>query len=274
MYYPDHQAQLTGRPTESVDCGVIGTSVAVDGATKGAKVPGVQGLRRRMGLKPKKPSPTNPYLWERAIESFDTAPELAGKYERLTGTRLSGGSWSQLDDHIEAGKLAIAAVDYGTLRRAAPRKTGSESFDDLHAIVLGGEKDRQNGGVSWRDADSLNDGRYKSRPKGWVWMEKYKAKDAALDVGKQLGQGAKVHAYLIGPATRIGGFDPGPVDPPVEPSAVTLGSLLADLLELRHIVNDAAEVGRLDMIIADYEQLLGIPDLPEQFTPVSGVAID
>jgi len=236
------QPQLTGIATESVDCGVRATSMAIDWATHGLKVPPVKVLRTRMGKTDV--VPTNPGDWYTAITSYDTAPELGGQYERLTASKLEAAEPSLILSHLRRHKAAVVAVDYGLYRRLLPRKSGSESFDGLHGILFTGYKDGMV--TSW---DSLLDGRYAGCPDGPVRVPWADARDAAMKAGATVGHPGKVYAVLVNPATKLGG---GVILPPVdEPPSLT--SILADLRAL----NDDLQLADLSDSIADLESLIG-----------------
>jgi hypothetical protein len=218
-----HQSQLTGIPTEAFDCGVVATSMVIDWATRGVKVPPVKVLRGRMGKLDA--VPTNPTDWERAITSYDTSTELEGRYERLTCRVVKAGDVAEVREHLAQGKAAIVALDYGVLRKAVPNRTGSESFDGGHAILLTGM--RHNAVTSW---DSLLDGRYRGCPDGPVRIGFGPLKRAMLALGVGLGS-TGVYACLVERATKLGG---GVVIPPDDDDELpTLAGIMADLRDAR-----------------------------------------
>lgn len=243
---PELQPQLTGIPTEAADCGVRSVSMVIDWATRGQKVPSVKAIRKRMGLSPIAAKATNPLDWDKAIKSYDTPAELAGKYERLTGTPILAGQWETIVDHLDDGKMVILAVDYGVLRRIARRKTGSPSFSGLHAIPFKG-KDTKGRTI---DYDPLFDGRYQGCPDGPVKIPLSKVREASEAVGKSLVNRPVVYGYLMDRATKLGDgvVIPEPEDP------VTLTSILADLREL---LDEVGPDGKLSEIIEDLESLIG-----------------
>lgn len=239
-----HTVQLTGRVTESVDCGPASVRTAISWATRDAKVPSIRAIRRRMGLAPAKLLTTNPSQWARAIESFDTPGELAGKYERLTGTVSLAGRWEEVERHLRDGKLAIVAVDYGVYRRSMPRKAGSLSFDGYHAIPFKAERKGRT-----KSFDPLLDGRYRGCPRGPVMVPLAKVERAAEAIGRKEAGSPSVYAYLVDRATRLGtGVD---IPEPEEP--LTLTSILADLADVQDRLSDT----ELGDIIGDLEDLIG-----------------
>lgn len=246
--------QLTGVPTESVDCGISATRTAIKWATRGTRSVGVRNVRRRMGpdkvyrpgvdLKKLATSPTD---WQRAIESFDTPGELGGQFERLTGTLITGSGWDVVDAHLDGGGMALLAVDYGVYRRIMPAKAGSLTFSGYHAVAFRGKGDRI------MSLDSLLDGRYRGCPDGPVRVPRGKVRQAAFAVGKkELGRNA-VHGYLVDRATALGeGVD---IPEPEEP--LTLASILADLREIREATGETMTSRELARVIDDLEYLIG-----------------
>lgn len=234
--------QLTGVPQQSVNCGVSATRSIITWAARDAIEPGERQIRKRMG---KPAGPTNPQDWRRAVESFDTPKELGGKYERLTCSIVEGGAWTPVQQHLNAGKAVIVAVHYGVYRRSMPRKSGSLSFDGLHAIAF-----RPTTADSRiQSFDSLLDGRYPGCPRGPVLVPTENVRLAAIAAGKKAIGRPSVFALLMDRATRLGG---GVVLPdPDEP--VSLSSVLADLWELE----DAKPDPRLSRIILDLASLIG-----------------
>lgn len=246
-----HQTQLTGIPTQSVDCGTRTTSMGIDWMTNGVKVPSIKIVRTRMGAAEVwKPGAdlskltTNPNDWARCIESFDTAAELERKFEPpLTGRIVSAGSWSDIDGHLDDGKLVLAVVHYGIWRRLMPRKSGSKTFSGYHAIPL---LPRRGDTISY---DPLLDGRYTGCPRGPVAVGIGKVREAMEAVGVKEGVGKRVYAYLPEKATALGGV-PVPPPAPEEPD-ITLASILADMYELL----DAGQ--KVQGVIDDLEALIG-----------------
>lgn len=246
LYEPKHQPQLTGIATAGSDCGPRATSMAIDDATEGAVVPSVTTVRKRMQ---DLTGATNTVAWDRCIDSYDTKKELAGKFERLRGTRLTSGTWQQVRDHLSAGKGVILALDYGLLRKLAPGKVGSTTFSEGHAIFLKHRRRNSDGIAIIKDWDPLNDGRRRGIPKGPVWVQEDKLRRAAEEYGRQNGGGVfavLVHAQPVKPVVE----PPPPVV--VEPGDVTLASILGDLYDLR-----TAGHAELAPIISDLEGLIG-----------------
>lgn len=255
MSSPQHQTQLTGIATQSVDCGVRSTSMAIDWATGGLKRPPVKILRQRMGKvltssTALKDLTTSPSDWKRAIESYDTPAELGGKYEGLSGRLFEGGSWSDVAEHLERGRLAILAVDYGVYRRLMPARSGSRTFDGYHAIPFKGLRDG-----TTTSFDSLLDGRYRGCPKGPIRVPIGKVREATLVVGRQEVGRNSVFGYLPNRATNVGS---GVVIPEPEETS-TLASILAGMYELHDGLDAAAAADRADLaeLIDDLESLIG-----------------
>jgi len=214
---------------------------------------------------------TNASEWERAVDSYDTRKELARKWDRLTASRVEAGDWELVEEHVRTNEAVVIAVDYGVLRRKAPRKTGSESFDGYHSVTIVGRK--TNKPALWRDYDSLNDGRYRGCPRGPVFMPRGVLKEAALQVGREVVGRPVVWAILVNKAERIeDGVDITIPEPVVEPDLVTMGSVLADLYEFRDTLEDPKMVDQAQKLIDDYEAILGIEG-DELDVPTAGVSI-
>lgn len=254
MYLPKHQAQLVaGVPTRSVDCGVRGTSVAIDRSTRGVKRPKPAQIRARgsMGI-----GWTNASQWLQAVESYDTRKELGGKWDRLSATKLQASTdWNQVDEFVRTNEAVVLTIDYGKLRRAAPRKTGSETFDGFHAVTIVGQKSKKPS--LWRVYDSLNDGRYRGCPKGPVFISRSILKEACLEVGRKEVGSPVFWALLVDRAERLeDGVEIEPIEPESMPTS--LGSVLADLYEVRDTLSDPNTIDRIQRVIDDYEIVLGI----------------
>lgn len=272
MYLPKAQFQLqTDYATRSRDCGPTSTSVAIDRATRGVKVPKIPMIRGRGGMAG---DWTNSSEWTQAIESFDTRRELGGRWDRINATELRAAPadrWSQIVDHVQSGEPVIFAMDYGVLRRLAPRKTGSESFNGYHALTIVGDKPGKPS--RWRDYDPLNDGRYRGCPKGPVWIPRSVLKEAVLRVGKEVVGSPAIWAVLVDKAERLeDGVEPIEPEPVVEPDLISMGSVLADLYEFRDTLTDPAAVDEAQRIIDDYEIVLGI-DGDEDIVPDEAVQL-
>lgn len=241
--------QFDGTATAGRNCGVSGTRTTISWSTRGKVRPNVRKTRKRMG---DLTGWTDPTEWERAIASFDTPAELADRFEFIPVERDSGGPWSKAWKHLEAGGMALLAVDYGVYRRSMPRRSGSKSFDGYHAIAF-----RLDGKGRLISYDSLLDGRYPGCPKGPVSVSPSKVRRAAEQVGKkELGR-SSVYMVLVDRAVKLGGVVPGPPD---DDEAPTLASVYADLHEaldatdsgpVRKLITSAIEA--LEEVIGPYQ---------------------
>lgn len=246
---PKHQPQLSGAATQAYDCGTRSLSMVIDWATRGKVRPSVKSLRRRMGLPPTKPQSTNPLQWDAAVQSFDTPGELKGAYEMLAGSPVTAGDWDDIVSHLEDDKMVIVAVDYGVLRRLAPRKVGSKTFSGFHAIPLKKIYDND----STMDYDPLFDGRAPGIPSGPVRMPLEKLRKAAVAVGQKLAGREVVYGYLMERAIRIGGG----VDLPEPEEPVSLSSIHADLLEALDASSKAEMLDAIRESAADLAAIIG-----------------
>lgn len=233
MYWPKHQPQLgRGSSTEAVDCGVRAIQTGIDDVTLGKFVPGVKRIRTVMNDWDE----TNYGDWDRAID------RLVADFEvRADKTN----DWQEVVQHLKRGGGVVLAVDYGRLRKLAPRKAGSMTFSGGHALFLKGIKGE--GPRKTRSYDSLNDGRYRGCPNGPVWLPLWKLREAS----QALSAWNNVFAILIiRPADIESGYEPSlPVEEPQ-----TLPGILADLRD-GYARDDWGEV--VDAI-ADLESLIGV----------------
>lgn len=240
-YNPQHQPQLgRGSPTESTDCGPRATQTALDDASKGARKPGPAAQRKFL----KDWNETNILQLDGVIDHFGAG---VGVYSEYTN------SLTRLSNHLKQGLGAVVAVHYGVLRREAPAKTGSKTFNGGHALFLRGLWKRSDGSWVTNDWDSLNDGRYRGCPKGKVQMPWSKLKKGL----NAITPSSNIFANLVFPDVSGGGVEPGPVVP--EPEPVNLFSLLADLRE---------SLGDEHPTVLDLESLLGIDQLPNEDTAI------
>ncbi len=215
-YQPAYQKQLDGHPQESNDCGVVACSMGIDMVSKGAKKPGHETIRDRMGVQS---GGTNMWDIERAIKSYDTPGELDGEWQKLKCRREtdggSDGTWDTVTHHLpqEGGhnnsQGVVIGVDYGMLRRSNPNKTGSSSFDGWHSILLSAW-DKREGEWQVRVYDPLNDGRGSEPGPGPVWIRAHDVKVAAWSYGKAVhGKAERVACVFL--------LDPVPTDEPENP---------------------------------------------------------
>jgi hypothetical protein len=214
----------------------------MDDATLGAIRPGPERTRAIINDQ----NETNYGQWD------FVADKLGAKFE------IRGDNTNSIDalvSHLRRGGGAVVAVDYGVLRRSAPSKTGSESFNGGHALFLKGWR-KQNGVRVVRDYDSLNDGRYRGCAKGPVWMSWAKLKKAML----ALSQVGNIFVTLIiRPADIKAGYDPGDALP-VDDAAQSLFGILADLREAA----DELDQPVLDSAIAELEAIIGLDELDDE----------
>ena len=167
LYRPAFQAQLIfGIPTKGEDCAVRSGSMAVDFATRGARVPAVRDFRRRAG------QPEGGLRMEQvsdAIRSYDTPAETGG-YRDLRTVYHRASDWSQALDALERGWFVVFAIDYAWLNRYHPKKSGDPAFMGKHAI--GGLGIRVRDGARQSQVyDPLCDGRRPGIPEGPKWWD-------------------------------------------------------------------------------------------------------
>ena len=241
-YWPKFQSQLrAGIPTASVDCGVRSTQMAIDNATTGAKVPGVKRIREVGGMGT---GPTNYYEWDKAVDILGASQDVAGaKTNKI----------EEVVRHLRRGLGVVLAVHYGRLRRLAPAKTGSETFNGYHAIFLKGWRSDPN---RVRMFDPLNDGRYRGCPKGPVWMPFNKLRDASTRIGDEQNLPGRVFALLVADRQDIDGLDPtDPLPEPVPPEE--WDDLYNILLDLREVADEVENLD-LDRAITSLSSNLGV----------------
>lgn len=241
-YWPRHQPQLGRGPTSSFDCGPRAFQTAMDDATEGRIRPG--------------PEKTRAILRDKDETNYSQWDEVADQLGARFGIR--GDSTNDIDalrDHLKRGGGAVVAVDYGVLRRAAPAKTGSESFNGGHALFLKGWR-KQNGVRVTRDYDSLNDGRYLGCPKGPVWMQWNRLKRAMLALSSE---GNVFVTLIIRPKDIASGYEPHDLLPAID-NAQSLFSVLADL---REAADDISCDVCLDGAIAELEAVIGLDQLDD-----------
>jgi hypothetical protein len=246
-YQPQHQPQLgRGSPTESTDCGPRSTQMGLDDGSKGKVKPG--------------PAPQREFLqdWnETNILQLDGVIDHFGARAGVSSTYTN--SLTALTNHLKKGLGAVVATHYGVLRRLAPAKTGSETFNGGHALFIRGLWKRSDGVWVTNDWDPLNDGRYRGCPKGKVQM-KWSAMKRALNA---ITPSDNIFANLIYPDQYDGGIEPDPTLP--DPDQPTLFSLLADLRE---------ELGFDAQPVLDLEVLLGIDQLTDEDTAIIEAAFE
>lgn len=263
MYWPRHRPQLTGIPTESVDCGVRTTQMLLDALSEGDVTRNVSTIRAvgQMG-----DGPTNYYEWDRVLDV------LGGRTEGFSGEKVN--DWDAVKQHLRNGGWVGIAVHYGTLRSIMPAKVGSLTFNGYHAIALGGDKKSGDTRMT-RSFDSLLDGRYLGCPDGPVWVPHWKVRKAAEAVGNREGIPGGVFAVLGHPDKVIEPTDPGaPLDVPAGFS--TLPDILSDLAEVVGMTSEADVQDRVIDTIDSLRLLLGLQGNPEADadTPVdSGISV-
>jgi hypothetical protein len=246
MYYPTFRPQLTGVPTQGVDCGVRATQMMLDWLSKGKVIRSVKAIREAMGDQDE----TNYTQWDMVID------QLGGQTLGFSGETTN--SYERAEDHMNRGGAVIWAVHYGTMRAKARSKVGSPSFSGYHAILTIGSRMREQ--RQWRSFDSLLDGRYLGCPQGPIWVPAWVIRTAAQEVGaREAGSRKTVYALLGHRSPDIIGTEPGDLLP-------GQGMTLSDVLvELRDIYAGASGDTKLDLaaLIEDYEALLGVTGNPE-----------
>jgi hypothetical protein len=162
---PGLHSQLdNGFLTAAYDCGVEGTIRSLDFASCGRvilKEPLVRKLMSFPGHDLTGKVATNPRDWVRAIRSDYVAARFkAVGLERPRVRLLDGVSIAEAHNDLNKGRLVTAAVWYGTLNRRAPRKSGSSTFNDNHAVsALVRNPDKEAGDSGLKLYDPLHDGR-------------------------------------------------------------------------------------------------------------------
>ena len=248
-YEPRFQSQLGRGPTDTTDCGVRSTQMAIDWATNGARRPRPEELRTRMGVTD---GGTSPADWVEAIESYDTAEELDGKFEHLSASDVTDSptAWQRVASHIAAGRGAVLAVDYRIYRRLMPAKAGSATFNGNHAIFFLGCRKRATGTqfLAW---DPLNDGRRAGIPSGPVWVDSAKVRAAC----ERVNQKGTVYGVLVWRGAPV---ETKPEVPTPEPEP-TLWSVYADMCELLHAMKGTDDEDRMQELVDDMTKVLGFP---------------
>ena len=259
MYWPKFQKQLVaGVPTAHVDCGVRSTSMAIDGATKGAKRPSVKRIREVAGMGS---GPTNFYEWDKAVDTLGASEDVSGAKTQ---------SIEEVVRHLRRGNGVVLAVHYGRLRSLMPAKTGSETFNGYHAIYLRGWRKDPN---RTRVYDPLNDGRYRGCPQGPVWAPFGKLKDAALRIGNEQGVPGKVFALVVANRADIEGLDPTDPLPEPEPPE-NWADLYNILLDLREVADEVENLD-LDHAVASLSANLGVEtDEEDEATIDEGITLE
>ena len=164
------EPQLDGSKTESVDCGVASTVMAIDYASAGKVRPTTERVRAKMGDE----GPTNPWDWQGAIRAFKDAARKAG-LKPLRSTIADGADFDRLETLLfEKKRPVVVALDYGTIARKSPRFWSSTSFEGGHAVLLRVGKER-GGTLKVKVFDPLADGRtvggkkMVNGPRWWEW---------------------------------------------------------------------------------------------------------
>lgn len=241
MYYPSHRPQLTGVPTESVDCGVRATQMGLDWLSKGSVIRSVAKIRELGGMGS---GPTNYFEWDEVID------KLGGRTEGFSGEKSN--SWDRAAGHMNDGGAIIVAVDYGEYRSRMQSKSGSLTFDGAHAILFAGSRSVK-GQQQWRSFDSLLDGRYRGCPNGPVWVPQWKVRKAMEALGA-------VFTLLLHRDPGVEDNEPGDLLPA---GGITLSDILSDLIDISSSCDDRAAKQELDVTISGMAKLLGVIANPE-----------
>lgn len=219
----------TGAPTRSKDCGprlVIngilwssGNRVGPTTTSKARQTSWTALVRRMMG----RPGTvaTSVDHWAKALKSPALRDLFAAKgLEPPNVKSLEGASWrDDVPDHLAAGRMVLAAVDYGTLADdPLDPPVGSRTFRDGHAVGFAGYT-LEDGLVYTVAMDSLL-----MAPRV-VRLRAYR--DAAGDFGTHPWGRGKLEGISIARAKPI----VRPQEPPEEPSSgtVTTEELMAIL---------------------------------------------
>lgn len=195
MYLPGFQSQLVfGIPTKGEDCAVRSGSVAVDFATRGARVPGVREFRRRAG------EPTEGLTMRQvtnAIRSYDTLEETHG-FTRVRADLCLGEPWREVENALEAGLLVVLAIDYAWINQFYPRKSGDPKFKGKHAIAAIQKRLRLD---KWQTLvyDPLHDRRRKGIPQGPNWWRMDMLRQAC-DVAAPTGE---FNGVIVKPSRKV-----------------------------------------------------------------------
>lgn len=255
MYYPTLRPQLTGIATESYDCGVRATQMAINWLSKGALEPSVKAIRKVMDDQDE----TNYYQWDEVID------RLGSTTFGFSGEKTN--DWNRVKAHLMDDGAAILAVDYGTYRRSMQSKSGSLTFDGFHAILFVNDR-KANSGRQTRSFDSLLDGRYRGCPNSPVWVPFWKVRAAAEEVGRKEAGTAKVYAVLLHRDPSVSGTEPGDLLPEV---GTTLSDILSDMRDVLDLMESGQAMAAQRATIEQFEDLIGVASNPEanEGTPVA-----
>jgi hypothetical protein len=174
------EPQLDGSKTESVDCGVASTVMAIDYASAGK----VRSTTERVRAKMNDQGPTNPWDWQSAIRAFKDAARKSGM-KPLRSTIADGSDFDRLETLLfQKKRPVVVALDYGTIARKSPRLWSSTSFEGAHAVLLRVGRER-GGTLKVKVFDPLADGRTvagKKMVNGPRWWEWAVAKEACGNI--------------------------------------------------------------------------------------------
>lgn len=178
-YQPKLQAQLNGGKTAGEDCVVRASSMGVDWATRGAKVPTVADFRKRArnassGLTTEEA--------HRALRSYDTPAETGGRSD-IAAYRYLRQPKGELRERVKAGRWTVLWMSYAVVNELRPNLSGDPRFKGAHAIGILGQRVRE-GVVEWHVWDSLADGRRRGIAKGPDWWPRWLVEAAAAGFTK------------------------------------------------------------------------------------------
>lgn len=155
-YWPRHRTQLWRPVTGRVDCGPRSWQHAIDHATRGQDVPGIDRIRL-LGRVPG-PQMTNVFDGSLVFDRLD-----------LRARRVVNGDWDELTTALRRGAGVVLCISYGVLNDRNPWRSGDPNFRGGHSIYLQGIHRSRDRRLRTRSFDSLYDGRRAGIPEGPQW---------------------------------------------------------------------------------------------------------
>lgn len=233
-YCPPLVEQLHGPdPTAGSDCAIACARMALMFASCGHVDPSIDKIRAQAGLDRPDPPPddysTTMTEYRSAVLAFDDRFRELG-YEGVKANATERGSWEDLEAKLkDEDRWVTTFVDYGTLNRLEPAKSGDTGFAGAHAIGVFGYQSKEqtaDGSVKFRVFDPLCDGRRPDVPKGPTWWKASTLRDACDDYA---GGGEGTATWCVTPRAVF--TDPEPEPQPPDPCATSYQADRAAMLE-------------------------------------------